>query len=357
MSHSTKHAVHPGVASKCVIGDLQLASGRWLREVEIAYVCYGTLAPDGSNAVLVTHGLTSGHTMLAGSGTTAEGSWAALIQPGGPLDIQEYFVVCSNVLGSSYGSTGPSTGPSCGAPPLGADFPALSLKDMVHAQRLLLAALGVDQLRAVVGPSYGGMQALQWALDYPSLVGGIGVIASGLHWPAHMNSAELRATLEADPEWLGGRYEPGVAMIQCMSDIRRQTLRDYGFEALYRDRMPDHNQLDIALNEAAWRWAQQFDANSLLLLQAAGECFDVRGHLEHIQCPVLFVLASSDTLFPPSPEVEVLLARIGGPVTYRVLETPYGHLASGVEWQQWQDDLRALLSTAAHYSASVKVVA
>ena len=73
-----------------------------------------------------------------------------------------------------------------------------------------------------------------------------------------------------------------------------------------------------------------------------------------IQCPVLFVLASTDQLFPPGPEVEALLPRFGGPVTYRVLETPYGHLASGVEWRKWEDDFRALLLAAGHGSLSTK---
>lgn len=354
MSHSTERNHLAGVASKCLIGNLQLTSGQLLREVEVAYVCYGTLAPDGGNAVLVTHGLTSGHGMLSSGGTTAEGSWAALLQPGAPLDAREYFVVCSNVLGSSFGSTGPGTAAPSGGSPLGADFPALSLQDMVNAQRRLLAALGVQRLRAVVGPSYGGMQALQWALDYPDFVGSIGVIASGLHWPQHMGSGELRAALEADPDWCGGRYEPGGGMTRCMAHIRRETLLKYGFAALFRDRAPDPSQLEAALDQAAWRWAQQFDANSLLVLQGAGERFDVREHMTRIQCPVLFVLASTDQLFPPGPEVEALLPRFGGPVTYRVLETPYGHLASGVEWRKWEDDFRALLLAAGHGSLSTK---
>jgi len=148
-----------GVQTLC-IGDLRLASGEVLPDVQIAYVAHGTLAPDGANAVLVTHGYTSGPSMLSPGHHTAEGSWAPLLGPGRPLATEPLFVVCSNMLGSAFGSTGPAAVNPATGRPWGPDFPRIELADIVAAQHGLLRALGVTHLRAVVGPSYGGFQAL-----------------------------------------------------------------------------------------------------------------------------------------------------------------------------------------------------
>ena len=148
------------------IGDLPLRSGGTLRAAELAYVTYGALAPDGRNAVLMTHGYTSSH--LFADGGTAEGDWSTLVGPGRPIDTDRLYVVSSNMLGSSFGSTAPrSTNPATGRP-YGPDFPRLTVADIVAAQRRLLDQLGVKHLVAVVGPSYGGAQAFTWAPNTPT---------------------------------------------------------------------------------------------------------------------------------------------------------------------------------------------
>ncbi|MEY2684137.1 MAG: Homoserine O-acetyltransferase, partial [Pseudomonadota bacterium] len=165
------------------VGPLCLTSGAVLPDVTVAFASYGRLDPDGRNAILVTHGYTASHHMLAHGDGVAEGSWAPLIGPGKPLDTDRYLVVCSNMLGSSYGTTGPaSTDPLTGRP-YGLSFPEIDFADIVEVQRRLLVHLGVKHLRAVVGPSYGGFQALQWALDHPSWVDAIGVVLSGPYFP------------------------------------------------------------------------------------------------------------------------------------------------------------------------------
>ncbi len=323
------------------VGSLPLTGGGVLPEVTLAYASYGTLNARGDNAVLVTHGLTSGHGMLEAAGAT-EGSWADLLRPGRALDAGRYFVVCSNVVGSSFGSTGPASPRPGGRTPWGADFPALSVSDMVLAQRRLLERLGVRHLQLVIGPSFGGMQALQWALDHPDRVSAVASVVSGIHWPRTHGSAALLRNFEADPNWQGGRYPIG-SMRACMRRLRLETLRSYGMERVLQDRM---GAADAAarLDEAAARWAQVFDPHSLLRLQSAGERFEVAGQLERIRCPVLFVPASSDRVFPPDPEVRSTMHRaLGERLVWRELQTPYGHLASGLEIAQWEPDLRQLL--------------
>ena len=119
--------------------NFKLVSGTVMPEVTIAYETYGTLAPDGRNAVLLTHGYTSSQHMAGRAGANgAEGSWDGLVGPGKAIDTDRLFVVSSNMLGSSYGSTNPAfTNPATGKP-YGPDFPDITLADVVNAQKALL---------------------------------------------------------------------------------------------------------------------------------------------------------------------------------------------------------------------------
>src|SRR5215475_10738645 len=153
----------------------KLESGVVLPELTLAYETYGRLAPGGRNAILVTHGFTSNHHAAGKYASTDQvaGWWDGLIGPGKAIDTTRYFVVSSNMLGSSYGSTAPrSTNPATGKP-YGPDFPDITVRDIVRAQKLLLEALHVNHLVAVAGPSYGGFQAFQWAVTYPGFMDGI----------------------------------------------------------------------------------------------------------------------------------------------------------------------------------------
>ena len=157
------------------IRDFRLQSGAVLPEAAIAYETYGRLAPDGRNAVLITHGYTSSHHAAGRNPANGNqpGWWDGLIGPGKAIDTDKLFVVASNMLGSSFGSTnGASPDPRTGEP-YGPDFPAITVRDIVAAQKALLDSLGVRHLVAVAGPSYGGYQAFQWAVAYPEMMDAI----------------------------------------------------------------------------------------------------------------------------------------------------------------------------------------
>src|ERR1041384_7059143 len=180
------------------IGDLALRHGGVLRDARLAYVTYGTLAQDGRNAVLLTHGYTSSH-QFADGGAAAEGSWSALVGPGRAIDTDRFFVVSSNMLGSSFGSTGPGSPDPATGRPYGPDFPRLTLADIVAAQRRLLDQLGVRQLAAVVRPPSGGVPGVRggWGGAVVRRVPGVRV---GRRVP------RLRARDRADhPRAAGGR--------------------------------------------------------------------------------------------------------------------------------------------------------
>ncbi|HEY5974191.1 MAG TPA: alpha/beta fold hydrolase, partial [Geobacteraceae bacterium] len=160
--------------------DLRLESGRILGPITQVYETYGELNASRSNAILVAHAWT-GNAHLAGKHSDDEpkpGWWDAIVGPGRLLDTDRYFIICANVIGSCYGSTGPtSINPKTGKR-YNLSFPVITVRDMVRAQALLIDHLGIDKLLTVLGGSMGGMQALEWATQYPARVASIIALAT-----------------------------------------------------------------------------------------------------------------------------------------------------------------------------------
>ena len=315
--------------------DLRLQSGEVLPQVSIAYCTRGRLAADGRNAVLVTHGYTSGHRMIESGAGSSEGSWSELVGPGAPIDTERNFVVCSNMLGSSYGSTnGAARDPRTGRP-YGSRFPRITVADIVTAQRYLLRHLGVQHLRAVVGPSYGGFQAFQWAVTFPDDMDGIVPVVSSPRAPSRDRVASLLARFDRNPNWHGGDYYDTPGMFDSLLELRVETLRGYGMAAS-----------DAEVERVAAVWAREFDANSLLILGRAMEAFDVTPDLRRIRVPLLYVLSRTDALFPPSlaPEVMDLLQKAGVAARYFEIDSDKGHLASGADAAKWAPALREFMA-------------
>ncbi|MBE6488265.1 MAG: alpha/beta fold hydrolase, partial [Methanosphaera stadtmanae] len=139
--------------------DLILETGDILKKPKIAYETYGTLNDEKSNVILICHALTGdAHAAGRHPGDKKPGWWDTIVGPGKPLDTNKYFIICSNIIGSCKGSTGPSSiNPDTGYE-YGLDFPIITIKDMVNAQKKLLDYMGIDYLFAVIGGSMGGMQ-------------------------------------------------------------------------------------------------------------------------------------------------------------------------------------------------------
>src|SRR6201996_1022959 len=220
------------------IRDFRLQSGAVLGEVTIAYRTLGTLSPERDNVVLVTHGFTSGPQMISPGGVTGEGAWSQLVGPGKPVDTNRYFAICPNMLGSSYGSTNAASIDPATGKPYGSRFPDITVGDIVATQHAMLASLGIERLVAIVGPSYGGFQAFQWAVDYPGAMKGIAVIVTAPTLPpgrADGNVERLLSTLSKDPNWNGGDYYDRGGVLESMIQIRSTTLKTYGIETRLKD--------------------------------------------------------------------------------------------------------------------------
>ena len=124
---------------------LGLESGAVLEGVQVAYRTWGKLNAAGDNAVLVCHAFTGW--------ADVEDWWDPLLGMGRTLDPEQDFIVCSNILGSCYGTTGPaSLNPQTGQP-YGPTFPEVTIRDMVHLQAQLIEALGIRSLRLAIGGS------------------------------------------------------------------------------------------------------------------------------------------------------------------------------------------------------------
>ena len=328
------------------IGDLKLRLGGVLRGVRLAYITRGRLAPDGRNAVLLTHGYTSSHSFIEGGSGASEGGWSGLVGPGLAIDTDRFFVVSSNMLGSSFGSTAPrSPNPATGRP-YGPDFPPITLTDIVAAQRRLLDALGVRGLHAVVGPSYGGFQAFTWGVEHPDFLRGLVAAVSGLTAPRSLDPAPLAARLAGDPNWNGGHYYDRTGgVLATMTAVREETLRRYGLDEELAPQMPDKAARDAEIRLRARAWAEAAYAHSLLVLGRALDHYDLRADLGRIRARVLYVLSRTDRLFPPSLAAEVMpaLAAAGVSATYAEIDSEHGHLASGTEAAKWAPALKGFL--------------
>ncbi|RYF70450.1 MAG: alpha/beta fold hydrolase, partial [Comamonadaceae bacterium] len=254
---------------------------------------------------------------------------------------------CSNMLGSCYGTTGPASIDARTGRSYGADFPGIGLQDIVQVQHRLLTDLGVRRLRTVVGPSYGGFQALQWALDHPGQVDSVAAVVSAPFLPPspHMDLRLLLAALESDPGWNGGRYDQTGGVAGTLARLRVATLEAYGMEEVLQAQGLDASQRKERIRTMAQAWAVEFDAHALITLLKAALRFDLRPQLDRIACPVLHVVASTDQLFPPDAvRGSITSGVLRGKARYLEIDTKFGHQASGPAHAQWSGALAALLN-------------
>lgn len=348
-SDAPRHIQGPDVVD-CFfsLGNLELSLGGHLNSAQLCYVTLGTLNAAADNAVLILHGYTSSHRFIvAGDPDAAEGSWGDLVGPGRVIDTDRFFVVSPNALGSSYGSTGPSSDNPLTNTPYGPDFPAMQFEDMVTAQHRLLEHLGVKRLKAVIGLSMGGFETFQWAVQYPNDMDQVIPVLTAPWGNINAQASQgLLDLLQKDPNWQDGWfYEDPSVMKGTMKQIRINTLKRYGVPNWLATQHATAALAEQALDHMAERWAQRFDPNAMVCLRQTINRFDVRPKLNQIKAKVMYVLASTDQLFPPDIANVTLdvLRKSAQPPTYVEVPSDYGHLASSLSWQQWATPLAEFL--------------
>jgi homoserine O-acetyltransferase/O-succinyltransferase len=336
---------------------LLLESGRMLGPVTLAYETYGRLNADRSNAILVCHAL-SGDAHAAGfhEGEETPGWWDAMIGPGKAFDTEQYFVICSNVIGGCKGSTGPSSiNPETGKP-YALDFPMITITDMVNAQRRLIDFLGIGKLFCVVGGSMGGMQALQWASAYPDRVRAAIPMATALKQSPQQIAFDevIRQSIMADPDWRKGNYyehgqpNKGLAVARMIGHIT--FMSDQSMEEKFSRKLKNGNysftfaddfEVEGYLRYRGDNFVKRFDANSYLYITKAMDYFDLSDGLflpgiKMTETRFLVISFTSDWLYPSyqSQEIVRLLKRRRIVATYCDLKSTYGHDAFLVEVEE-----------------------
>lgn len=322
---------------------LALGAGGCLPHVVQRVTFYGVPPrPDGANVVFVPHALT-------GSGRIADW-WPGVVGPGCLIDTNRLCVVGINALGGCYGSTGPAS-PAPDGRPYGSRFPVLTVHDIVRAQRLALAELGIRRIGAVIGGSLGGMQALAWGTDFPDAVDlVIGIGASSALTPLAIGISSIaRAAIANDPNFNGGDYYDGAPPAAGLDLARRLGMLTYKSEELLLERFGRRGDRS-GEDPRAGLWARfdiegylahqgeifvrRLDANTHLVLSKAMELFDldreygsVEAAGERLRARTVLVGITSDWLFPPEQVRRTWhkLRRGGADAAYLEMASNHGH--------------------------------
>jgi len=331
--------------------ELLLESGEKLGPITLAYETYGTLNEEKTNAILITHAL-SGDAHAAGyhPGDKHPGWWDKMIGPNKSFDTNKYFIICSNVIGSCKGSTGPASMDPKTNKPYGLNFPIVTIKDMVNAQKLLIDHLSIKKLLAVAGGSMGGMQTLQWAVTYPDFIASAVVISTNAkHTAQQIAFHEVsRQAILADPNWLKGDYygkitpSRGLALARMIGHItymsNKSMSKKFGRKRIGEERLGfDFSQAFEVEGYLKYRgnsFVQRFDANSWMYISKALDYFDIAedsGSLTQafssVQAKFLVISFTSDWLYPPEQTKEIVRALRSNDLDVSDIEinASYGH--------------------------------
>jgi len=331
---------------------LELECGKTLAPVDVAYETYGELNETGDNAVLICHAL-SGNAHVAGVNNPDDrkpGWWDVMVGPGKGIDTNKYFVICSNFLGGCSGTTGPSSINPSTSKPYGLDFPIITIADMVKVQKVLLDKLGIKELLAVIGGSIGGMQVLQWTIEYPDFVKAAIPAATTTYLGAQSIAFDAvgRNAILADPNFAGGQYTDkkgpnrGLAiarMIGHITYLSEQGMREkFGRQLRNADSYSyDFNSefaVETYLDYQGQSFIERFDSNSYLYITKAADYFDLGkdyGSLKkafaNTKCRFLVISFASDWLFTPAQSRAIVNALVANDkdVSYCDITSPYGH--------------------------------
>jgi homoserine O-acetyltransferase len=323
---------------------LSLEHGGTLSPIDVAYETYGTYVPNQTPVILICHALTAG-----ASAAGEQGWWSPLIGNGKIIDTNRFFVICSNVLGSCYGTTGPHQWRKNAANTL----PTISIRDMVRVQATLLDKLNINEpLYAVIGGSMGGMQALEWAVMYPERVQRLIAIATCIQhsaWAIGLNRVARHAIM-SDPAWQNGHYQEqpaegfALARMVAMLSYRHKLSFDQRFGR--ETNAGDGVDFEICsyLDYQGKKLVSRFDANAYLTLTRAMDLHDItrnRGEtgaaLSRIKADSWAIGIDTDLLYP-AEEVKDWAAKLPN-CRYSEIKSAHGHDAFLIEWQQLEEIL------------------
>lgn len=345
---------------------LYLESGRILEPYEIIYETYGELNEDKSNVIVICHALSGSHHAAGRYGDEAKpGWWDNFIGDGKTIDTTKYFVICTNNIGSCFGSTSPMSPMYPSDEPYRFKFPVLTVSDIVKAQRILLDSLGIHHVRAIIGGSMGGMQAICYAIEYPRFADIIIPMATTAYtrpWAIASNKIAMEA-IRHDPAFNNGVYEkedlianglPGLAigrMAGLIAYVGPNSMNEkFGRNYAHTDGLYElfgRFEVERYLEYNAYNFPKIFDPLSYLYICKTMNIFNAaRGSdkledaLEKITCKFHLISFSDDVLFFPEEmeEIYTIMKDLGKDnMTYRMIESSHGHDSFLVELDKFKD--------------------
>ena len=352
---------------------LYLESGRILQPFEVAYETYGVLNKDKSNVIIITHAL-SGSQHAAGiyEGERKAGWWDKLIGKNKAVDTNNHFIICMNNIGSCFGSTSPmSINPQTNEE-YRFKFPVLTITDIVKAQIRVLKSLGINSVKAVIGGSMGGMQALCYAIEYPTFAKSIIALATTAYtrpWAIAFNKVTIEA-IRQDPDFKDGYYKSsdikqnglnGLAigrMAGHISYLSPSSMDDkFGRRYVNNDGLYElfgRFEVERYLEYNGYNFPKNFDPLSYLYIAKTMNIFNAsRGSdtleqsLSTIKSNLHLISFSGDMLFRPFEMEEIYntMRSIGKEdiVTYREIKSSYGHDAFLVEVDKFEEQIKKIL--------------
>uniref|UniRef100_A0A486XWG5 Probable acyltransferase n=1 Tax=Rheinheimera sp. BAL341 TaxID=1708203 RepID=A0A486XWG5_9GAMM len=332
-------------------------NGQVIAPLNIGWEAYGKLNVDKSNVILITH-FFSGTSHAAGkyqAGDAAPGYWDAIIGPGKAIDTNTFYVISSdtlvnaNVFDKNVITTGPATVNPATGKPYGLSFPVVTIGDFVEVQKTLLDSLGIKKLHAVIGPSMGSFQAIEWAVRYPEQVERLLPVIGSAYMDTY-SAIKLQRwayPILQDPSWHNGDYyakgQPWQGLSTALAYITQDALHPDGFNPRYPTISSDaelHQRIDALplawqqlLAQARLR-AEKQDANHILYLVRASQLWRAgmgdnwQQALSKVKAKTLFLPASGDLLLPPtlSKYSADAMAAAGNQPQYAEIPGKFGHL-------------------------------
>ena len=377
---AAKRAIEVGdIAHVAQDAALLLDSGMELRNIPVAYQTYGRLNKDKSNAILICHALTGDQYVASNNPLTERaGWWNNMVGSRKPIDTDKFFVICSNILGGCFGTYGPRCEEK--GEPIALNFPVVTIGDMVRVQERLVASFGIEQLFAVIGGSLGGMQVLQWTLDFPDkMICAIPIATTYRHSAQNIAYHEIgRQAIMTDPNWKGGYYykedtypESGLAVARMTAHVTY--LSEVALQHKFGRKLQDGNtmsysfdanfQVESYLRYQGNNFVQRFDPNSYLYITKAADYFDVTAHhngsvskaFSKARASFCVLSFSSDWLYT-TQEARIIVRALtaqGLDVSFSEISSPHGHDGFLLDDADYMRVISGYLSGKAHASGVI----
>ena len=338
----------------------RFASGGTIPRVNIAYETWGELNEDKSNAVLILTGLSPNAHAASSELDPRKGWWEPMIGPGRPFDTERQFVICVNSLGSCKGTTGPgSINPKTGKQ-YRLSFPDLRIQDIASAAQMVLQSLGIEQLRALIGPSMGGMSCFALMKQLPDITRhflAISTAARAEPYAIAIRSLQ-REMIVRDPNWKDGAYTNKRWPETGMRLARKLGMISYRSEPEWRERFGRevqtrfnerlfgmHFEVESYLENAAKKFIRNFDPCCYLYLSRAMDWYDISEGYEdmtaafkEIQLDSARVIGvGTDALWPAHQQQEIcqLFSRKGIDCHLQMLPSIQGHDSFMVDYDRF----------------------